>query len=1126
MRKAKKLIVSIIVSILIITVLANNFTYAEEPQISQAVKVSQEDAGNALAGFALNMISNHSDDVEYSTDYSKIAIEAQENIAINEKVWINYAIYHSLGIYLGDFTTSFDEVITGSSLTNEQLKSNLKTGDILFSTDGKTYAIVCGESCDKVVYCSKPQSDNESCLQLKKLNLYGDTIKDDEKKMYIDTNWKTVYRIKKDAANKLSAGDVTTLLEKDREEDDEYSKYYGTTEGRYVGSYNVLSWLFNQFLGFMDYLFGIIAYILRAPFVGWANIIENMINDTINNLSGIQTTSTLAGNDSSAYTPNATDTYVSKRINIEDVIYNRVPILDVNFFDLKEELEVQLPGQNNQNNSAMYPQQVDQNKLQQTLENYQTTASGTKISKDSIVFKFRENIAVWYTIIRNVSIVVLLILLIYLGIRLAISSTGEGKAKYKEMLVGWVTSFIIVFFIHYFMIFVINVNEVLVNNFYNALEKANGGISLYDTVRTRAYSFKLSEGIPATIMYMFLIYFLIRFLIVYIRRYFTVNILALMGPIMGVKYAYDKINSGKSKSFTSWMFDFALNVLLQSVHAILYTVLMTMAFQLALTDIPGFVLALCMMNFIFKAEKIFMRIFRFDGRSQTLGDIVDGFDPGKKHKMRNYILEGYKVAVGVNYYTRGVFSLGTGLVRNTTKMFMEDNELEKLEEMKENALYTDLGLRKLKKEDPELYKAARKLSIANNKLKYKTMKRSIKDGVEPIKAMASLMGAIPIMIGNPKEGFTLVTNSLNKVSNVARNKPHYGHETKKQIRGRRGKAIAKVIAGPTVIAYDTAKSGFEQMDRSSKKIAKNQALIQDMKYAGVLESEIEKRLKEMQDENASEEQKEKFEKSKVESIKRSINSVMYSKDIKKVVTDYMTKNKIVTLSDSDIDNILRELNLENINSDISNLIGTKQSEISKLNQEVEQLRQTIQVNGVVSNSGEQKELLDKQDKIVQLSKEIEFTQKVADEIANSGELYVYKSNGHVKDIIQEYMKKNGIKAIDLGDEDVKKIVDMFSEKAKEGKIDKYTSASEVKKQFEKKKQAKEKNKDGLNKKEMVDVMLEAILQGGSTHVDKDFNDVSRMIQELQVLNEKSKNTRNKSVVKMSSFTKKIKGKNQ
>ena len=132
----------------------------------------------------------------------------------------------------------------------------------------------------------------------------------------------------------------------------------------------------------------------------------------------------------------------------------------------------------------------------------------------------------------------------------------------------------------------------------------------------------------------------------------------------------------------------------------------------------------------------------------------------------------------------------------------------------------------------------------------------------------------------------------------------------------------------------------------------------------------------------------------------------------------------------------------------------------------------------------------------------------------------------MKDIIQEYMKKNGIKAIDLGDEDVKKIVDMFSEKAKEGKIDKYTSASEVKKQFEKKKQAKEKNKDGLNKKEMVDVMLEAILQGGSTHVDKDFNDVSRMIQELQVLNEKSKNTRNKSVVKMSSFTKKIKGKNQ
>lgn len=52
-------------------------------------------------------------------------------------------------------------------------------------------------------------------------------------------------------------------------------------------------------------------------------------------------------------------------------------------------------------------------------------------------------------------------------------------------------------------------------------------------------------------MYMVLVYYLIKFLYIYFKRYITVNILAILGPIIAIKYAFDKIRSGKSGSLTN-----------------------------------------------------------------------------------------------------------------------------------------------------------------------------------------------------------------------------------------------------------------------------------------------------------------------------------------------------------------------------------------------------------------------------------------------------------------------------------------------------------------------------------------------------------------------------------------------
>lgn len=92
------------------------------------------------------------------------------------------------------------------------------------------------------------------------------------------------------------------------------------------------------------------------------------------------------------YKPTATDKW--ERINIEDIIYNHIPILDVNFFSFDE-------------------------------------AAGEELQEGSIIYTIRENVAKWYMIIRRVSIIILLLILIYLGIQTAINTAAEKEGNIK-----------------------------------------------------------------------------------------------------------------------------------------------------------------------------------------------------------------------------------------------------------------------------------------------------------------------------------------------------------------------------------------------------------------------------------------------------------------------------------------------------------------------------------------------------------------------------------------------------------------------------------------------------------------------------------------------------------------------
>lgn len=72
---------------------------------------------------------------------------------------------------------------------------------------------------------------------------------------------------------------------------------------------------------------------------------------------------------------------------------------------------------------------------------------------ESTASQLQGVISKWYTILRNVALVILLSVLVYVGIRMLMCSVAAEKAKYKNMLVDWLVSLCLLFVMHYIMSF-------------------------------------------------------------------------------------------------------------------------------------------------------------------------------------------------------------------------------------------------------------------------------------------------------------------------------------------------------------------------------------------------------------------------------------------------------------------------------------------------------------------------------------------------------------------------------------------------------------------------------------------------------------------------------------------------
>lgn len=297
-----------------------------------------------------------------------------------------------------------------------------------------------------------------------------------------------------------------------------------------------------------------------------------------------------------------------------------------------------------------------------------TNGSERAPALNDTAFTLKPTIAKWYYALRTLAIVVMLLILVYIGIRIMTSSIASEKSKYKNMLVDWVVAFCLIFIMHYIMVFANNINDSLIKIFdsvaeskgFTAIIYDDGDEKLWDKLEKAAEdanqqldpNMKIYENGEYTgtiewqtnlmgafriwaaqnaeeveglvyvgygLCFLIMVFYTIFFLATYLKRLIYLAFLTIMAPLVAMTYPIDKLNDGKAQAFDMWLKEYIFNLLLQPVHLLLYVVLISSAYELVASNV---IYALVAIGFLMPAEKLIRKFFGFE-KAQTPGMLAN-----------------------------------------------------------------------------------------------------------------------------------------------------------------------------------------------------------------------------------------------------------------------------------------------------------------------------------------------------------------------------------------------------------------------------------------------------------------------------------------------------------------------
>lgn len=241
---------------------------------------------------------------------------------------------------------------------------------------------------------------------------------------------------------------------------------------------------------------------------------------------------------------------------IERAIFNEVALFNIDIFNMK----------------SSYTLGIGSN----TEDIYQAGAN----------LSLKESTAKWFYICRLFAMMINLCVLIYVGIKMAISTVASEEARYKKMLINWAQSLIILFLLQYIMSFIIQIGESILNVIYvirSGMDVKSFEFEVMSTVYMKVLGTAGMQVFLHSVFFWFLTGIQLKFFLEYLRRTLSVMFLTIIAPFITVTYPIDKMGDNKAQAFEAWLKQYIINVIIQPIHAAIYLVFVYSANNIAET---------------------------------------------------------------------------------------------------------------------------------------------------------------------------------------------------------------------------------------------------------------------------------------------------------------------------------------------------------------------------------------------------------------------------------------------------------------------------------------------------------------------------------------------------------------
>lgn len=282
------------------------------------------------------------------------------------------------------------------------------------------------------------------------------------------------------------------------------------------------------------------------------------------------------------------DGYSINWFTIEDTVFNQIDLFDTDFFDIEK-------------------------------------------NKNDVNQAIKTSVATFYYIMRVFALVIQLAMLIYLGIRMAISTVASEMAKYKSMLKDWIVSMVLLFVTPYIIICINTISEALVAMFFSlktgaGFEKSiiSQTINLLNVINGWSY-------VAVICMYLVMTFYQVKFFFMYLFRFLGMGFLIVISPLITITYSATKTQiagkGGKAGAYNNWLEEYMVNAFIQPLHAGVYLVCIVTANEIF--KVAPF-LAVIFFMALSRAEKIVKNIFKM--RSMSSIHSMSEYVPIKKLK--------------------------------------------------------------------------------------------------------------------------------------------------------------------------------------------------------------------------------------------------------------------------------------------------------------------------------------------------------------------------------------------------------------------------------------------------------------------------------------------------------------